>query len=60
MEIKITNSPALSKGNQLAFETVGAKVQLIVTPDAMDHPYGNGVQVCSLSTLWKHLEKALR
>lgn len=60
MEIKTTNSPALSKGNQLAFETVGAKVQLIVTPDAMDHPYGNGVQVCSLSTLWKHLEKALR
>jgi predicted AAA+ superfamily ATPase len=60
MEIKTTNSPALSKGNQLAFETVGANVQLIVTPDAMDHPYGNGVQVCSLATLWKHLEKALR
>ena len=59
IEIKTTNSTALSKGNQLAFDAVRAPVQLILTPDAMDHPYGKGIEVCSLATVWKHLEKAL-
>ncbi|MBL7964951.1 MAG: ATP-binding protein [Flavobacteriales bacterium] len=56
LEIKTTNSPSLSKGNQLAFDAVGAKKRLIVTPSADDHPYGDGITVCSLPTLWQHLE----
>ena len=56
IEIKTTNAPTLSKGNQLAFEAVGAKKQLIVTPSADDHPYGAGITVCSLRTLWDLLE----
>lgn len=56
IEIKTTNAPTLSKGNQLAFEAVGAKKQLIVTPSADDHPYGDGITVCSLRTLWDLLE----
>ncbi|MBS1936441.1 MAG: ATP-binding protein [Bacteroidetes bacterium] len=59
IEIKTTNSPALSKGNRLAFEAVNAPVQLILTPDAGDHPYSKGIEVCSLNTVWKHLERAL-
>ncbi|MFZ1692040.1 MAG: ATP-binding protein [Flavobacteriales bacterium] len=60
LEIKTTNSPALSKGNHLAFDAVKAPVQLVVTPNAEDHPYGKGIEVCSLNTLWGHLEKAMR
>lgn len=60
LEIKTTNAPSLSKGNQLAFEAVKAPVQLIVTPTSDDFPYGKGIRVCSLGTLWGHLERALR
>jgi len=56
IEIKTTNVPTLSKGNRLAFEAVDAKKQLILTPSADDHPYGEGITVCSMKTLWKHLE----
>jgi predicted AAA+ superfamily ATPase len=55
LEIKVTNSPTLSKGNLLAFEAVNAPLQLVVTPSAKDHPYGDGIEVCSLATLWKKL-----
>jgi predicted AAA+ superfamily ATPase len=60
MEIKTTNSPTLSKGNQLAFEAVGAPLQLIVTPTAQDHPYGEGIDVVSLATLWQRLEEVVK
>lgn len=59
IEIKTTNTPALSKGNRLAFEAVQAPVQLIVTPSAEDHAYAKGIEVCSLNSLWGHLEKAI-
>jgi len=60
IEIKTTNSPALSKGNQLAFDAVNAPVQLICTPTADDFPYSKKIQVCSLGTLFKRLDKAVR
>ncbi len=56
IEIKTTDAPVLSKGDHLAFEAVAAPINLIVTPGAIDHPYGDGVRVCSLATLWKHLK----
>ncbi|MCW5899403.1 MAG: ATP-binding protein [Flavobacteriales bacterium] len=60
LEIKTTNNPTLSKGNLLAFEAVNAPLQLVVTPSAKDHPYGDGIEVCSLATLWKRLEKVVK
>jgi len=60
MEIKATDAPALSKGNHLAFEAVDAHLNLIVTPSAEDHPHGNGITVCSLATLFAHLDKVLK
>jgi hypothetical protein len=59
VEIKTTNAPTLSKGNQLAFEAVGAKLQLICTPGSEDYPYDRNKMVCSLRTLFDHLDKVL-
>ncbi|MDX9749543.1 MAG: ATP-binding protein, partial [Flavobacteriales bacterium] len=55
VEIKTSNHPDLSKGNMLAFDAVKAPLRLVVTPGAKDHPYGQGITVCSLATLWAHL-----
>ncbi len=60
IEIKTTNAPALSKGNLLAFDAVKAPLQLICTPSAEDFPYSKNFRVCSLATLFKHLDKAVR
>lgn len=60
IEIKTTNAPALSKGNQLAFEAVNAPLQLICTPTADDFPYSKSIRVCSLGTLFNHLDKAVK
>ncbi len=60
LEIKITNAPALSKGNHLAMEAVGAPVQLVVTPTAKDHPYDEGIEVVSLASLWSRLETVVK
>ncbi len=60
IEIKTTNSPALSKGNHLAFEAVRAPLQLVLTPSADVHAYAKGIEVCSLNTLWQKLEAALK
>ncbi len=60
LEVKSTNSPVLSKGNLLAFEAVKAPLQLVVTPNAQDHPYGKGIEVCSLASLWKKLDTVLK
>lgn len=59
IEIKSSDTPVLSKGNHMAFDAVGAPVQLVVTPSALDHAIGEGIQVCSLATLWGHLEEVL-
>lgn len=59
IETKASNAPMISKGNRLAFEAVKAPVRLVVTPKADDYPAGDGITVCSLSTLFKHLDKAL-
>lgn len=59
IEIKTTNAPTLSFGNQLAFEAVRASVRLVLTPSAKDHSMGQGIHVCSMASIWKHLENAL-
>lgn len=59
VEIKTTNAPALSKGNLLAFEAVNAPMRLICTPDSEDYPYSKGIQVCSLTSMFKRLDKVV-
>lgn len=56
---KASNAPMISKGNRLAFDAVQAPVRLVVTPKADDYPAGDGITVCSMATLFKHLDKAL-
>ncbi len=59
IEIKTSNAPELTTGNRLAFEAVNAPVRLVITPNARDHSFGHGIQVCSLASVWKLLENAL-
>lgn len=59
LEIKVTNTPVLSKGNHMAFDAVQAPVRLVVTPSARDHSMDDKIRVCSLATLTAHLSPAL-
>ena len=67
IEIRTTNSPALTKGNYLAFEAVNGSApkghqvrNLIITPSAKDHPYGRDIDVRSLASGLKELGELLR
>ncbi|MEA5138485.1 ATP-binding protein [Arcicella rigui] len=55
IEIKYGNSPNISKGNTLAIEDLGAKLNLIVTPQADDYWYRSNLRVCNISTVWQYL-----
>ena len=55
IEIKTTNAPVLTKGNRLAFEAVKAPLNLVLTPSSDDYPLGDGIEVCSLRTVWEKL-----
>lgn len=59
IEIRMSNAPELTTGNRMAFEAVNAPVRLVITPGARDHSLGQNIQVCSLTSIWKHLEQAL-
>jgi len=59
VEIKTSNAPTLSKGNKLAFEAVRATKQLICTPSASDFRISKGIEVCSIATIFQHLDKAI-
>lgn len=55
IEIKYTNSPKLSKGNINAFEDIGSKQNIIVTPGSDSYEMTKGVHVMSLMNLIKML-----
>jgi uncharacterized protein len=55
-EIKLSNSPTSSKGNTEAVLDLKTKHNFIVTPSANDYKANPTWQVCSLNTLWVHLE----
>lgn len=55
IEIKYGNSPNISKGNTLAIEDLGAKLNLVVTPQADDYWYRSNLRVCNISTVWQYL-----
>lgn len=56
IEIKYTNAPTLSRGNYIAGQDLGNIPLLVVTPSAADFRIDNKVQVCSLATVWQHLQ----
>lgn len=59
IEIKITNSPNLSRGNTIALEDLGNPPLLIITPSAEDYPFREGVQVCNIKTMDRYLRSHL-
>jgi predicted AAA+ superfamily ATPase len=56
IEIKYGNAPNLSKGNTLAIQDLGANINLIVTPQADDYWYRPNIRICSIASVWQHLD----
>jgi predicted AAA+ superfamily ATPase len=50
IEIKLTNSPKLSRGNTIAFEDINAPANFIITPSSDDYLIGERTRICSLKT----------
>lgn len=57
IEIKLSDSPTLSKGNSISLQDVGNPPLLVVTPSAQDYELRPNVWVCSIATLVQHLTK---
>ncbi|WP_345242118.1 ATP-binding protein [Nibrella saemangeumensis] len=57
VEIKLTNSPALSKGNTVALQDLSNPPLLVITPTADDYQLRSGTWVCSLATLEQNLRR---
>lgn len=57
IEIKLTNSPSLTKGNIIAMADLKAKSNFVITPSAEDYFIQNNVRVCSIATIWKYLDE---
>ena len=57
VEIKLSDSPTLSKGNNLALNDLGNPPLLIVTPSAADYQQKPNIWVCSIATLAQNLTR---
>ena len=57
IEIKFSDDPVLSKGNQIALGDLKAKYNFIVTPSAKDHPYDGKIRVFSIESALTELRK---
>lgn len=57
IEIKLSDSPTLSKGNTVALNDLGNPPLLIVTPSATDYQLKTNVWVCSIATLAQNLAR---
>ncbi|WP_221394012.1 ATP-binding protein [Dyadobacter sp. NIV53] len=55
IEIKYSNSPGFNRGNTVSVEDLGAKINLIVTPQAEDYWIKSNVRVCNINSVWKYL-----
>lgn len=55
LEIKYGNAPNISRGNTVAIDDLGAKLNLVVTPQADDYWHRTKLRVCSIATVWKYL-----
>jgi predicted AAA+ superfamily ATPase len=54
VEIKYSNAPGLSRGNNLAIETLKSHNNFIITPSSGDFPMKTNVQVCNLERFIHH------
>lgn len=57
IEIKLSDSPTLSKGNTIALNDLGNPPLLIVTPSATDYQLKTNAWVCSIATLAQNLAR---
>lgn len=57
VEIKLSDSPTLSKGNSISLQDLGNPPLLVVTPSAQDYELRPNVWVCSIATLTQNLTK---
>jgi predicted AAA+ superfamily ATPase len=55
VEIKMSASPSLSKGNRLALADLGHPPAFIIIPHRADYPLEEHVRVCDLERLWGYL-----
>jgi predicted AAA+ superfamily ATPase len=49
IEIKLSNSPKLTRGNTIAFEDIKAQSNFIITPSSDDYLMNQNTRVCSLT-----------
>jgi predicted AAA+ superfamily ATPase len=59
IEIKLSNSPALSKGTTIALQDLNNPPLLVVTPLADDYLLKPNISVCSIQTLTNNLKRFL-
>jgi predicted AAA+ superfamily ATPase len=57
IEIKLSDSPTLSKGNTISLQDLGNPPLLVVTPSAQDYQLRPNIWVCSIATLAQNLTK---
>lgn len=55
IEIKLSTTPSVSKGNRIALADVGNPPMLILTPTHSDYPLEENIRVCGLEGFWKYL-----
>lgn len=55
IEIKLSDSPTLSKGNTISLQDLGNPPLLVVTPSAQDYQLRPNIWVCSIATLAQNL-----
>lgn len=54
IEVKMSSSPSLSRGNRIALEDVGRPPLYIITPNAGDYPLEENIRVCDMLSFWKY------
>ena len=59
IEIKLSNSPALSKGTTIALQDLNNPPLLVVTPTADDSLLKPNISVCSIQTLTNNIKRFL-
>jgi predicted AAA+ superfamily ATPase len=59
IEIKLSNSPALSKGTTIALQDLNNPPLLVVTPLADDYLLKPNISVCSIQTLTNNIKRFL-
>lgn len=57
IEIKLSDSPTISKGNTISLQDLGNPPLLIITPSANDYTLKPNVWVCSMATLSKTMHR---